>query len=731
MLARRRVPVIRQLSAVECGAASLAMILSYHGRATSLAGCRDLCKPGRDGLTAKAIVNAARLQGLRARGYSVESADLQHVSLPAIVHWNFNHFVVLESWSPKRITIVDPAVGRRILRTAEFDEAFTGVVLTFEPGAEFEQRAKEDRGLLRRYARQMLSLAGARSMLVRVVVASLALQALGLVLPLVTRFAVDYVLPLNVRSIVVPLAIGMLLIVAVQASLSFTRAWLLVYLRARLDSSLMTNFLEHLLSLPYGFFQTRSTGDVLMRLNSVGFIREVLTNNTISVALDGLFATSYLLILSFVDPLFAAAAIVLAVLQTSTVLATQRRMEEALQRELAAKAAENGYLVESLSGVAVLKAAGAEEQALDRWSSLFAAQLNATTERGRISAVTDTVMGALRTLSPFLLLWLGVVRVLDGAMTLGTMLAVSSLAAAFLSPVASLIMNGQQLLLVRAHFDRITDVLEAAPEHLHSGHDRIEITGAIDVQNVTFRYDANGPEVLSGISFSARPGQKIAIVGESGSGKSTLASLLLGLGAPERGDIAYDGVSLRSLDLRHLRRQIGVVLQHASIFSGSVRQNIALSNPGTPLEAIHRAAVLAGFERDVQAMPMRYETFVSESGSTLSGGQRQRLAIARALVSEPALLILDEATSHLDVLTEAMVAENLRSLECTRIVIAHRLSTVRDADEILVMSRGRIIERGTHHELLALCGHYAELVAQDESDIDSAAQPPLRSITSA
>ena len=706
-----RVPVLRQLSAVECGAACLAMILSYHGRATGVAECREKCVPGRGGLTAKTIAEAAREYGLRVRAYSLEPDYFHHLTLPVVVHWNFNHFVVVERWSPGSASVVDPAVGRRTLSRAEFDEGFTGVALTFEPGAHFQPRGRAPGTSLLAYLRASLGLPGAKGGLARVLAASLLIQLLGLVFPLLTKLLVDYVLPLKVGGLMNVVGVGLLLLVASQAAVSYMRSALLVHLRGRLDSHLMLNFFEHLLALPFNFFRQRSGGDVMMRLSSIGYIREVLTNNTLSILLDGSFALVYLLILLAVSPLFGLLAVALGAAQLLITIASRGRVARLMERELSARAAEQGYLVEAVSGIPMLKASGTEERAFERWTDLFFRQLNVSLERGRLSARLDTTMGTLRVLSPLLLLWVGAGLVLGGGLSLGSMLALSALAASFLSPIASLVMNGQQLMLVGAHLERIADVLDAEPEQGGAADGlSLRLTGRLEVRNLSFQYDPHSPLVLRDVSFAVEPGQKVAIVGATGSGKSTLTMLLLGLYRPTCGQIFYDGVPLEKFNLRALRGQVGVVLQESFLFSGSILQNVLLNNPSAPVTRACEVVELAGLRDDVQAMPMGLETPVAERGGSLSGGQRQRVALARALLNAPPVLILDEATSHLDVVTEAAVDRNLSGLDCTRVVIAHRLSTVSNADQILVLDEGSVVERGTHNELLGAEGRYAALV---------------------
>jgi ABC-type bacteriocin/lantibiotic exporter with double-glycine peptidase domain len=687
------------------------MVLSYYGRKTTVAEARAQCGPDRDGLTARAIAAAAREFGLRVKAYSVELANFNYLSLPLIAHWDFNHFVVVEKWSPRAVEIVDPSVGRRKVSASEFAASLTGVVLTLEPGVQFQPRPRVGGPLWLKYLKSMLNTSGSWGSLGQILLGSLVLQALGLIQPIVTKVLVDQILPFHLKDVMTVLGIGMVLFALSQMALSYLRGTLFIYLRGRLDSQLMLSFFEHLLTLPFSFFQRRTSGDLLMRLASNGLIREVLTNQTISVILDGSFALVYLLILLALSPRFSVVVVTLGVLQVAVLLLTRSRTRLFAQRDLASKAAEQSYLVEAMKGVALIKASGAEDRVLDRWSNLFFNQLNISLERGHFGLLIDTAVGALRTLAPLLLLWYGAVQVLNGNMKLGTMLALNSLASSFLGPIATLVASAQQFIMVGAQLERIADVLDAEPEPALRGCEpAAPLTGGIELRNVSFRYASNSPMVLRDVSFAVGAGQKVALVGPTGSGKSTLAMLLLGLFRPTGGEILYDGVPLEKLSLRAFRAQFGVVLQEPFLFSGSIRQNINLNNPDMSLDDTILASVMATIHSEIAEMPMSYETLVAEGGTTLSGGQRQRLSIARALAHKPRILILDEATSHLDVKTEAELDENLNRLPCTRIVIAHRLSTVRNADQIIVLDGGRVVEQGSHDELMATRGRYAALV---------------------
>lgn len=720
---------VQQMSVNECGAACLATVLDHFGRPTSVTEIRQVCPSGRDGASAREIVTAAENFGLEARAFSADTEHLEELPTPAVLHWGFQHFVVLESWDGDGATIVDPALGRRKIDREEVDRKFTGIVLTFRPTPELETGREHSPTSAWAYVKRFLPGLDVGRTVVQILLASLLLQVAGLVLPGLTKVVVDVVLPRSAMGLLQIVGVGLLLIVAVQVTVSYLRSLLMVRLRTRLDRSMMEGFFTHLLRLPFSFFQQRASGDLLMRLSSNATIRDILTNQTLSVLLDGSLVVGYWLIIATQSTVFGVVAGGLAVLQVAILVGTYRRVHELNQQGLSARADEQGYLVEILKGVESLKAAGAEDAALDRWSGLFLRNLNVSVRRNYLSAKIDTALSGLRTLSPLLLLWVGATQVMAGEMALGTMLALSSLANAFLSPLGQLVNSGQQFQLLRANLERLADVVDADPEEetdRRSG-DGTDLQGGVALRDVSFRYASGSPLVLEEIDLEIDVGETVALVGPTGSGKSTLTLLLLGLHRPETGEVLFDGRPLAELSLRSLRSQVGLVLQDPSLFSGSIRENIAIARPDVGLDRVVAAARLAAIHEEIAAMPMGYETKVAEGGGAVSGGQRQRIAIARAVVGEPKILVLDEATSHLDARTERRVHANLARLDCTRIVIAHRLSTVREADRIYVLRGGRITESGTHDDLLDRRGDYATLLgAQLEEGSRGAARRERR-----
>jgi ABC-type bacteriocin/lantibiotic exporter with double-glycine peptidase domain len=704
---KAKIPYVQQLTATDCGAACLAMVLGYHGKPMRLDDVRQVAFSGRDGVDALAIVDAGRRFGLRGRGIKLDVDDLQYLDKGSILHWEFNHFVVFDKLAKEGVEILDPAFGRRYVKMDQFRRSFTGIALLFEPGDDFEP-GKAKRKNAWRYVKQILGHGGYAQ---RIIITSLLLQAFALSVPLLTGSVVDRVVPRGDRHLLVVLSAGLLALVAFNFLASLIRGMLLVHLRTYLDARMTLGFLDHLVNLPYAFFQRRSTGDLMMRLNSNATIRELLTSSALSGILDGGLVFVYLVLLFVASPSIAILVCGLGFLQVLLFVLSRRRQRELMSQSLHVQARSQSYEVEMLSGIETLKASGSEYRAVAHWSDLYVDNLNVSLDRGRLSTLVESMMASLRLGSPLAILAYGALSVLSGEMTLGTMLALSALAGGFLGPLSSLIQQALQLQILGSYIERLDDVFDTAPEQqLDKVRPAAKLTGQISVDQVSFRYDAGGPLVVREVSVEVKPGQFIAIVGRSGSGKSTLASLLLGLYVPTSGNIRYDGMDLTEMEVRSFRQQLGIVIQQPYLFGTTIRQNIALSDPALPQDSVVAAARLAHIHDEIKSMPLGYETILTYGGSSLSGGQRQRIALARALVRQPSILLLDEATSALDAMTEARVHQELQALRCTRVVIAHRLSTVVRADLILMMEDGRVIEQGTHEALLSRGGKYAELV---------------------
>jgi ABC-type bacteriocin/lantibiotic exporter with double-glycine peptidase domain len=684
------------------------MVLAYHGRHVPLKEVRDATGTGRDGVDAEGLVRAARHYGLDARGVRADVDDLRHLPSGSILHWEFTHFVVLERVRRNTVDLVDPAVGRLRLPISRIGRSFTGAAIVLEPTADLAAQDPAPKGLLR-YLRPMLRQS---RLLRRIVMTSVLLRVFALAIPGLTAVLVNRVVPDGDGGLLWVVGAAAAAMVAYHFLTSFLRAHLLLRLRTHLDMQMTLGFMRHLVDLPYGFFLRRSAGDLMMRLRSNSTVREILTTGAISTVLDGTFVAVYLVLLLALSPSMGLLVLGLGMLQAAVLLVARRRNQQLMAETLHTEARSQSYVYEMLAGVEALKAAGVEHRAVETWSNLFVDEVNVALRRGRLDALVDSVMTALRLVSPLALLVLGGRQVLASDLRLGTMLALVGLAAGFLEPLAALVTTGLEVQQLGSYLDRINDVLDTPKEQ--DGRDvqpAGPLAGHIVAERVSFRYSSLGPLAVADASLEIRPGQTVAIVGRSGSGKSTFAHLLLGLYEPESGRILYDGRDLASLEARSVRNQIGIVTQNAYVFGSTIRDNVALSDPAVSREEVERAARLACIHDEIVALPMGYDTVLVDGGASLSGGQRQRIAIARALVHRPSVVLLDEATSALDAITERAVYENLAGLGSTIVVIAHRLSTISRADLIAVMKDGQVVELGSHADLVGRGGHYHELVA--------------------
>ncbi|MCW2504783.1 MAG: putative transporter [Actinomycetia bacterium] len=709
---RVRTPRVLQMDEVECGPAALGIVLGHHGMHVPLEELRIRCGVSRDGSKAGNVLQAARNYGLRATGMQMSVAALTGVPAPAILFWDFYHFVVWEGFGRrfgKPVAYInDPAEGRRAVSADEFDGSFTGVVLTFTPGRQF-RRGGQRPNLLRDLPGR---LRGAGPALTVVLLAGLLTLVAGLAEPGFTRAFFDGVLTAGHSTIAGPLLLAMSVALAASLGLSLLAGTHLM--RAQISASTLASarFMRHLLRLPLPFFHQRSPADVGQRLDSNDSVTRALTTAVLGTVSSVVVLVTYSILLWAYD--------VRLTLFGSAVLAANLTLVYLIMRVRAAGTArvridEARLMSASYSGlhlIETMKATGGEDGYFRRWSGLHARLL---TGRQQVSAPVQLLAAltpALAVAGDALILMTGALSVIAGALSIGVLVAFQSLLREVESPVATLADLGPRLQDVGADAAKLRDVEDFGEDQAfarpQSGRAR-RLTGTVSVRDVSFGYSGMAPPVLRDLSFGVLPGQQVALVGGSGSGKSTVSRLLTGLYEAWTGQILFDGEPVASIDRGVLASSVAFVDQEIHLFAGSVRDNVTLLDPTILDEAVEAALRDAELYDTVASRPGGLHARVEQDGRNFSGGQRQRLEIARALARDPAVLVLDEATSALDAETEHVIAENLRRRGCTRIVIAHRLSTIRDSDEILVLDGGAVVERGTHRELLSRGGRYAQL----------------------
>lgn len=710
----RRYPYFEQQSASDCGAACLVMVGRYWGKRFSVSRLRDIANVDRNGASLRGLAAAAESIGFTTRPVKASLDKLAQQRLPAIIHWEGRHYIVVYEVRGKLVVVADPAIGQCSLTHEQFKAGWTGYTLLLQPTA-LLKNAKE----VSTPFWQFFELAKPHWLvLLEVFAASVLIQIFGLITPLFTQLLLDRVVVQRSSLTLTAVGLGLLIFGLFRVAMTGLRQYLLDHTANRVDLALIVGFIGHAFRLPLSYFESRYVGDIIARVQENRKIQRFLTGEALSIVLDLLTVFVYVGLMVWYS--WQMALLTLAIVPPFVLLALiATPFLQRISREIfGAYNEETGYLIQSLTGIRTVKSMAVEQTVRWNWEALFGKSINKNLSGQVIGNVLQIFSATIETVATTALLWFGAWQVIQNQLTIGQLVAFNMLLGNVISPFQRLTILWNELQEVVIAVERINDVVDAEPEEdlQHQARQSLPpIHGSVRFLSVTFRYHPESDvNTLENISFEIQPGQTVALVGRSGSGKTTLSKLILGLYPATEGKILIDGYDVTSLSLRSLRQQIGVVDQDTFVFGGTIRENICIGYPEATLEDVIEAARQAGAHSFIKDLPMGYETQIGEGGGMLSGGQRQRLAIARALLGNPRLLVLDEATSHLDAESERIIQTNLNTIlqDRTTLVIAHRLSTVRNADLILVLDRGVLVESGNHDELMTQRGQYFYLNQQ-------------------
>lgn len=689
---RRKLPLILQTEATECGLACVAMVASFFGFHTDLATLRRRFSISLSGAKLTDLIRIASNMKLAARPLRVELEGLGQLSLPAILHWEFNHFVVLKAVDAKSITVHDPALGTRKIPIGQVALAFTGVALELWPNEGFEPGVNVQSIKLRKLMGRTSGLFRSFS---QILALALALEVCALVSPFFMQWTIDHAIVSADRDLLTTLAIGFGMLVLLQNAIGIMRSWMILYMGTTINIQWRANVFSHLVRLPIEYFAKRHLGDVVSRFGSVDQIQRTLTTSFLEGLLDGMMALATLALM------FAYSAalgwIVLIAMSVYCLIrcAWYAPLRNASEEQIVCAAKQQSHFLETIRGVKSIKLFGQQETRAAGWLSLVVEQFNADLRTQKMSMLYRLVNGLLFGLENIVVVWLGSRLVLDGQFTVGVMMAFMAYKSQFEGRFSSLIDKFFEVKMLQLQGERLADIVLTQPEHIAgvAVPDRGGADPDIEVRELTYRYSEFEPLVLRGVTFKVAAGESVAIVGPSGCGKTTLMNILLGIFTPTSGDMMIGGTSIKACGVERLRSMIGTVLQDDVLFAGSIIENISFFDSDVDHNWAKECARMAAVEHEIEAMPMAFNTLIGDMGTVLSGGQKQRVLLARALYKRPKILLLDEATSHLDVEKEMEVNQVIGALAVTRIIVAHRPETIASADRVVYMADGMIVDQ--------------------------------------
>lgn len=703
-----KVQFIEQIENVECGLACLAMIMNYHDVKITLDHLRKKYPAPREGFSFYDLTLISENYNFETNAYHITLEELEKdIDLPCIIHWGYNHFVVLEEIKGKNYKIVDPNYGKLKVEKSEFKKFFTGYVLEFSfLGGNRNYLPKEkEKNIVLKYIFQN------KNLLISIILVSLITQMIMVFVPLSTKWLTDEVLisgnidQINLFGILIGIFAVSLLIT------SFLRGFLIALIQRKLDWEILKDFMNKMFALPFSFFDNRSSGDLLHRANSSIFVRDIISTSIVTIFIDLLLVLTYTIVMINFSLQLSTIVFAICLFLSIFLLVNAKVLRNLTLMNIQNRVKTQGVLTENIYNIVDIKSLGLEKSRLQLWSSKYRNELKGAQKINVFQTYIQSVTALFQVTVPLIVLWVGGHLFMNNTITLGTLIAFNTISASYISPFISISNNYTQLVSLTSYFSRIKDVLNSDSENNSSvAGNHKNIKGDIEFKNVSFRYNQFSANVLLNLKFKIKQGEKVAIVGPSGAGKSSISRLLLRLYEVTEGEIIFNNVNIKEIDLQVLRSSIGSVLQESKLFSGSISENITMEKK--PDQDIHKmvdSAKKANIFEDIAKMPMLFETLISESGNNFSGGQRQRLLIARALYQEPSLLIFDEATSNLDSFTESNISQMLKELMITQVIIAHRLNTIVDADKIIYITDGEVKEIGTHEELIAKEGYYYDL----------------------